>query len=262
MYIWNVACGAFLNTKAVSTKLGRLFYFHQSLKYYLYNSIKNKENQLLLSCKFFDMKNKYIDLIVRFSAYSVLILIAIGIFRFDAVHVHNGLKFSEYSMTEFYQEVLYMLASIMFFITAVKFEDTRPISILAGGFTMVCFCREFDYLTDFIGSSFWGITAGIVMITVFLLSWKTRKNFTQSFVQYYNTKAFVFMICGMLVTFLFSRLYGKGDFWKTIMEENYIRSVKNAAEECIELLGDIFIFISSAEYLLFNIQKKRNSLTE
>lgn len=206
------------------------------------------------------MKNKYIDIFVRLGAYAILILVAYRIYLFDAGITHNGQKFSEYSGTEFYQEVLFFLASIMFFVTAYKFEDTRPTSILFGGFTLVAFCREFDYLTDFIGTSFWGVTAGVVILTVLILSWKKRKNLTQSYYEYYNSKAFAYMISGILVTFLFSRLFGKGDFWKAIMEDQYFRSVKNTAEEGTEVMGDILIFISSVEYLIFKIQQKREQL--
>ena len=149
--------------------------------------------------------------------------------------------------------------SAVFFIAAARFEDSRPISILVGGFTLVCFCREFDYLTDFIDSSFWGVTSGIVILTVFSLSWKRRSNLTKSYYEYYNSKAFAYMMSGILVTFLFSRLFGKGDLWKALMEENYIRSAKNAAEEGVEVMGDILILISSVEYLLFKIKQKRES---
>jgi hypothetical protein len=67
------------------------------------------------------------------------------------------------------------------------------------------------------------------------------------------------MVSGILVTFLFSRLFGKGDFWKAVMEENYMRSVKNAAEEGVEVMGDILIFISSVEYMIFKSKQKRES---
>ncbi|MDX9882039.1 MAG: hypothetical protein RBS73_08220 [Prolixibacteraceae bacterium] len=202
------------------------------------------------------MKNKYADFFIRLGAYSVLVFIAYTIFLYDTTRMYNDQKFSEYSLTEFYQEVLFLFASVVFFITAAKFEDSRPVSILLGGFTLVAFCREFDYLTDFIDSSFWGVTSGIVMLTVFALSWKKRKNLTKSYYEYYDTKAFAYMMSGILVTFLFSRLFGKGDFWKALMEENYMRSVKNAAEEGVEVMGDILIFISSVEYLIFKIKQK------
>lgn len=204
------------------------------------------------------MANKYIDLFVRLGAYSVLVFIAYLIFRYDAGQIINKQKFSELSLTEFYQEVLFLLASVVFFITAAKYVDSRPVSILLGGFTLVAFCREFDYLTDFINSSFWGVTSGIVILTVFILSWSKRDNLTKSYYEYYNTKAFAYMMSGVLVTFLFSRLFGKGDFWKAVMEENYMRSVKNAAEEGVEVMGDILIFISSVEYLIFKRQQNKH----
>lgn len=209
------------------------------------------------------MNNKYIDIIVRLGAYSVLVFIASQIFMYDASKsLLEGPKFTEYSLTELFQEVLFFLASIVFFIVAYRFEDSRPTAILAGGFTSVAFCREFDFLTDSINSSFWGVTSGIVILTVLAVSWKYRKNLTKSYYEYYNSKAFAYMLSGILVTFLFSRLFGKGDFWKTLMEEHYIRSVKNAAEECVEVMGDILIFISSVEYFIFKVQQKRSKLED
>ena len=218
-----------------------------------------KENlNSYLSANLQGMNNRYIDIFVRLGVYSVLVLIASKIFMYDASgSLHEGQKFTEYSLTELSQEIIFLIASVFFFIAAYKFEDSRPISILFGGFTMVAFCREFDFLTDSINSSFWGVTSGIVILTVFAISWKYWKNLTKSYYEYYDSKAFAYMISGVLVTFLFSRLFGKGDFWKTIMEDHYIRSVKNAGEECVEVMGDILILISSVEYLIFKIQQKR-----
>jgi len=207
------------------------------------------------------MKNKYIDIFVRLGAYSIVVLFAYHLFRLDASgNVHNNLKFTEYSYTEVSQEIIFLIASAIFFFTAVKFKDSRPIAILFGGFTMSAFFRECDFLTDSISSGFWEIPVAITIITVFILSWKSRKNLTKSYYEYYNTKAFAYMISGILVTFLFSRLFGKGDFWETLMGDQYLRSVKNANEECVEALGDILILISSVEYMIFKIQQKAAKL--
>lgn len=204
------------------------------------------------------MKNRIADLFLRIAAYSVLIIIAYQFFVIDSTgKLYEGQKFSEFTFTEFYQEMLFLWSSILFFIVAVKYRDSRPNSILAGGFFLICFIRELDFASDRIAFFSWTITAFTVLGITLFLSWKSRKNFTPSFNEYYNSKSFAFLLSGIMVTFLFSRLYGKSELWMALMEDGYQRSVKNASEECVEVMGDILIFISSVEYFLFKVQQNR-----
>ena len=54
----------------------------------------------------------------------------------------------------------------------------------------------------------------------------------------------------MLVTYVFSRLYGRSDFWEAILQEHYVRTFKDAAEEVVELLGYALILIAVIELTL------------
>jgi hypothetical protein len=49
---------------------------------------------------------------------------------------------------------------------------------------------------------------------------------------------------------IFSRLYGRQDFWRAVMQDNYIREFKDVAEEAIELLGYSLILFAMIELLL------------
>ncbi|WP_438819310.1 hypothetical protein, partial [Colwellia marinimaniae] len=49
------------------------------------------------------------------------------------------------------------------------------------------------------------------------------------------------LITFIVLLFVFSRLYGMGDFWEAVMAEHYVRDVKDISEETIELLCYAFI---------------------
>jgi hypothetical protein len=68
------------------------------------------------------------------------------------------------------------------------------------------------------------------------------------------------LLAGFLITFIFSRLFGKTSFWQTLMGERYFRSVKNAAEECIELLGYGLLLAAAAEFYLLAKPKKISNI--
>ena len=56
-------------------------------------------------------------------------------------------------------------------------------------------------------------------------------------------------LAGLLVL-VYSRIFGMQDLWRGIMLENYDNSVKNAAEEGVEVLGHMLILIAAIEYAI------------
>lgn len=49
-------------------------------------------------------------------------------------------------------------------------------------------------------------------------------------------------------TLVFSRLFGRKEFWEEIMSERFIRQVKNAAEESLELFALALFFAATVEW--------------
>ncbi|WP_027962458.1 hypothetical protein [Halomonas halodenitrificans] len=53
-----------------------------------------------------------------------------------------------------------------------------------------------------------------------------------------------------MTTYVFSRLYGRGDFWEAVLQENYVRDFKSGAEEVVELFGYALLLIAVIEFVL------------
>jgi len=64
-------------------------------------------------------------------------------------------------------------------------------------------------------------------------------------------------MAGFLVTFVFSRFFGKKVFWSAVTGGDYNRWIKNAAEEGMEMIGYTFLLIGGIEMRLFLAKNKR-----
>ncbi len=126
----------------------------------------------------------------------------------------------------------------------------------------MAFIREFDAFLDiYIYDGAWQT---LVLIVIGFVGYKTFRNRTdliKTIPDYMSSFPFGMLIGGMLVTFIYSRLFGESIMWKTVMEEHYIRDVKNAVEESVELLGDSIILFAGIEFL-FWARKKHSFNTE
>ena len=55
------------------------------------------------------------------------------------------------------------------------------------------------------------------------------------------TKSFTCVAVGLLITILFSRLFGTGQLWQAVMGEDYRSLYKSIIQEGLELLGYVLI---------------------
>ena len=56
------------------------------------------------------------------------------------------------------------------------------------------------------------------------------------------------LFAGAIILFAFVHLVGHGGLWRSIMDDNYVRAVKLAVEEFIELSGYFLWLIGTIEY--------------
>ncbi|MEC7296141.1 MAG: hypothetical protein VXV78_08050, partial [Pseudomonadota bacterium] len=111
--------------------------------------------------------------------------------------------------------------------------------------------REQDYFLDeYVARHTWKIL--VTMIILPSLAWVVyqRQRFLEEFRHFSNSFAFGLFAGGVLVTYVFSRLYGRQVFWRAVLEEQYVRVFKDAAEEVVELLGYSLILFAMIELLL------------
>ncbi len=120
-----------------------------------------------------------------------------------------------------------------------------------GAFFLASLFRETDGLLDcllFHGS--WKAFVFPLVALALAISWRNRRELLTEISRYISTNACGLFIGGGMTTYLFSRFFGRSFIWEHIMRENYVRNVKNAAEESIELLGYIFLFCATVELVL------------
>ncbi len=149
---------------------------------------------------------------------------------------------SEYSLTEFTQEFLILTSFVILLYKTYKNRGNRGFLILFAGLFMVMFIREGDYFWDKIMNGLWTILAvGSFLISIYI-AYKQRKTIIPTLSTYWNTRGFDYLIMGLLIVLIFSRIFGTGDLWRSILKENYIGHYKTAIQEGLELLGYLIIF--------------------
>ncbi len=158
-----------------------------------------------------------------------------------------GNEVGEISVTEFTQEGLLLMSAIIMTVLAVRRPDLRGLFALVAGFFGTMLIREFDFLFDMIWHGFWfwpAITLAIATVLYVLI--KCRDTVIEPMARFFDTRAWFFLMAGLIIILVFSRVFGSGNLlWKEIMGEHYSHFFKSALQEGIELLGYLFLATGS-----------------
>lgn len=187
---------------------------------------------------------------VRATLYILFIAgLAQGAF-IEALH-YPEVRFSEHGFTELTQSMLLLTASLLLLYNRQVLKVLPTVTLLMLAFTFSSFIREQDYwLDNWVARHVWKGLVAMVILPVLYWVIRERKRFVVEFASYANSFSFGFFAAGVLVTYVFSRLYGRAILWQAILDEHYVRDFKNAAEEVVELLGYALILIAVIELTL------------
>ena len=152
---------------------------------------------------------------------------------------------SEYSLTEFSQEFLLLATFNVLFLKAKKSLKNKGFLTLLWGLFLVMFIREGDYFLDKIMDGLWQILAISTFLIAAYVAYKHKETITTSLSTYWDMKGFGYLTIGLLIVLFFSRIFGTGNLWRAILQENYSGLFKTAIQEGLELLGYLLIFIGS-----------------
>jgi hypothetical protein len=188
-------------------------------------------------------------LLIEFSTLFLLMLFIATSIHIDTAVLKNNL--SEISVTEFSQSGFVLIAIVAFFKKIAKEPKSTGLFILISGFFTMIFIREADYYLDFVYHGFWKIPVFIVFCTSSFFAFKNKDSILPPFFAYSSTKAFTYTFIGVLMTIVFSRLFGTGSLWKDIATVDS-RLVKTVVQEGLELFGYALILIGS---ILSHIEK-------
>ena len=127
--------------------------------------------------------------------------------------------------------------------------------MLISALSAMSLIREQDiHFEKFVGDKTWPIPVFAILLFVLWKVFQVRKELLPEIVSYMKTKSYAFFTFATITLFIFGRLFGRTVFWETVMEDQYFRSVKNVAEESLELYGYLFFFFAVIELIISTVK--------
>jgi hypothetical protein len=156
----------------------------------------------------------------------------------------------EDSAIEIAQESYLFIISILLFYQAFKTPKYKSLLLVLGLFFSMHFVREFDFFLDMIFDGLWQIIAFSMLAVAIYIFVKSRKTIIDQVGKIKDNIATGLFLIGLTLLHVFSRLWGKSDNWKTLLQEKYMRVFKDLSEEGIELVAYSILMIATVELLL------------
>lgn len=156
---------------------------------------------------------------------------------------------SEYSPIEIIQPGILGICGLLYAWVAKNCVSQRPIAFLFGGMALAFIIRELDYFLDrYVADNFWQLLMGVVAALVIAYTWRHRRRFRIAWLRLWPSPGLTLLFAGAIIMFAFVRLIGHEALWMAILGDDYLRIVKLAVEEFIELLGYYLWLIGTIEY--------------
>jgi hypothetical protein len=186
----------------------------------------------------------------RIIIYAGLVILAAFWMRFDAARIGPGESlFDESSWTEWTQTALLGTTLALALYSSVFMSALQSTAILLVGLSAASLIREQDYLLDHVHPLAWESLVVLVTLPVLLLSWQRRERLTAELRVYTGTYAFGILVAALITTYVFSRLFGTGAFWREVMGEAYVPIVKTVVQEGLELYGYLLFAVATIEFV-------------
>ena len=182
----------------------------------------------------------------------LLAAIALGeSIRLELELVPDSHPFTEFGYLQQAQSLFLFACTALLLLSAFRDETYRELATCMGLFFLVLLIRENDQpLELFLPHGSWKFIVIIPLTVLLVYAWKNRQAVIAQLVDYSRSFAFGVMISGMVVL-TFSRLFGRKSFWVQLMGDDFMRMVKNVAEEGVETLALGIVFIAVVEFVLF-----------
>lgn len=176
--------------------------------------------------------------------FLMILIVAVPLALFvDCRMSGHGIR--EASITEISQETLILLAAVLFWREARRSPSSRGFLILAGGFFACMFIRELDFVFDEVCHGFWLCPAILTALASVAVALAYRQTILSSMADFFASRSSVYVSIGLLIVFVFSRLFGSHWLWGEAMGADYKSDYKSIIQEGLELFGYGFIFFGA-----------------
>jgi hypothetical protein len=190
---------------------------------------------------------------------TALVVLAISIvanlaLRIDFVLLNGNV--GEISVTEMLQQLLLMVTSGSFAYLAREKSEVKHAALLISAFFAVMFIREMDFWFDKIVHGAWVYPAIFLAGSAIFYAIRNGKRTIDQLALILASPHMNLLVTGLMILLVFSRLFGMGSFWHNVMGDDYVRVVKNIAEEGTELLAYCLIAFASLKTVIGITRKK------
>ncbi len=156
---------------------------------------------------------------------------------------------SEYSPIEIIQPMILGVCGLLMAWVAKYCPSQRPIAFPFGGLALIFLIRELDYFFDrLLADNFWQVLIAIAGSLLIAYVYRARRRLKIAWGRIWPSPGIALLFAGAVILFAFVRLVGHEPLWQSIMGDNYVRVVKLAVEEFIELGGYFLWLIGTIEY--------------
>ena len=205
------------------------------------------ENEFHPPAKEAQAKGLTLGLVIRFLIYLISPVILLEIYVQFAVAGYAHCLARENHVMEWLEFGWLMLMAVMLFLAGLKHVDQRWLFHTLLLLPLIGGVRELDdVFEELLFDKAWIVVAGMLAVWFLASVFRRRKEFSSQAKALVRSRAFAFLISGLLV-FAFSQVFGQQVLWKAVMGEDYVRDAKRIIEETCELLAYALLLIGSLE---------------
>ena len=190
--------------------------------------------------------------------YFLFVLVVSHLVAVEGYSLLTDSVYGEASLTEKMQIAFSGICCVLFLATARMSRKLRPIAVMLAALTGMMFIREADlFLDENVFDGAWQTLVVFVLIALAIYLKKQPDPIKPSVEAFSRLPSAGVLLSGCLVTFVFSRLFGRRSFWEAVMGEGYMEVVKDLVEEGTELVGYSLILIAAVDLAWYS----RNQLS-
>ncbi|MDP6436151.1 MAG: hypothetical protein QF790_06330 [Gammaproteobacteria bacterium] len=161
-----------------------------------------------------------------------------------------GLPTSEFSPVELLQNMLLIFCAGSFCWIAARDRLRRPMAVGFIALFLVILIRELDFFLDYyLVDNLWQVLCALLVSVSFVYIVRNRRRYVHGWRRSWPSAGLALIIGGFILLIPFAQLLGHEAFWQALMQESYVRVVKVAAEELLELGAYTIITLGSIEFL-------------
>jgi hypothetical protein len=161
-----------------------------------------------------------------------------------------GIPTSEFSPVEMLQNLMLLFCAGSFAWIAGRDRLRRP---MAAGFCalfLACLIRELDFFLDYyVVDNLWQVLCAVLLSVALVYVVRNRHRFAQGWRRSWPSAGLAMIIGGFILLIPFAQLIGHQVLWQEIMGDDYVRLIKVAVEEIVELGAYVMITIGAVEFL-------------